>query len=239
MPVFKLPAGIKLAGPRLDEDGDGDLVAKWFEGFKDKYASVRDGWGTQADLASMAIHDPQGFRGLFYGMFPDSVREKMRFVGAGTTRICFISDRNVCYKFEFNDFNSQSLNEIRDALRWGHLSCFPRLFSHSADGCAMAYEVAEKPAQNDFVHLFGGADCDWVASQLSLYARSKPDRLGLLLGSGELNPPQEKILRDLMHFQRTTFDERGKCLEDINHVDNWGKIYREGWPVLIVTDFGL
>lgn len=46
MPVFKLPAGIKLAGPRLDEDGDGDLVAKWFEGFKDKYASVRDGWGT-------------------------------------------------------------------------------------------------------------------------------------------------------------------------------------------------
>ena len=42
-----------------------------------------------------------------------------------------------------------------------------------------------------------------------------------------------------MQFQRTTFDERGKCLEDINHVDNWGKIYREGWPILIVTDFGL
>ena len=42
-----------------------------------------------------------------------------------------------------------------------------------------------------------------------------------------------------MQFQRTTFDERGKCLGDINHVDNWGKIYREGWPVPIVTDFGL
>ena len=42
-----------------------------------------------------------------------------------------------------------------------------------------------------------------------------------------------------MEFQLTTFDERGKCLEDINHVDNWGKIYREGWPVLIMTDFGL
>lgn len=239
MPVFKLPAGIKLAKPRLDED-EGDLVSAWFESFKDKYASVRDGWGySQADLASMAIHDPQEFRKLFYDMFPDGIREKMRFVGAGTTRICFISDRNVCYKFEYNDYNSQSLNEIRDALRWGHLSCFPRLFSHSADGCAMAYEVAEKPTQNDFVHLFAGADCDWVASQLSLYAKSESDRLGLLLGSGELNPPQEKILRDLMQFQRTTFDERGKCLEDINHADNWGKIYREGWPVLIVTDFGL
>jgi len=46
MPVFKLPAGIKLAKPRLDEDGDGDVVSAWFEGFKDKYASVRDGWGT-------------------------------------------------------------------------------------------------------------------------------------------------------------------------------------------------
>ena len=78
-----------------------------------------------------------------------------------------------------------------------------------------------------------------MASQLSLYAKSGPDRLGLLLDSGELNPPQEKVLRDLMQFQRTTFDERGKCLEDINHEDNWGKIYREGWPVLIVTDFGL
>ena len=143
MPVFKLPAGIKLAKPRLDED-EGDLVSAWFESFKDKYASVRDGWGySQADLASMAIHDPQEFRKLFYDMFPDGIREKMRFVGAGTTRICFISDRNVCYKFEYNDYNSQSLNEIRDALRWGHLSCFPRLFSHSADGCAMAYEVAE------------------------------------------------------------------------------------------------
>ena len=78
-----------------------------------------------------------------------------------------------------------------------------------------------------------------MASQLSLYAKSGLDRLSLLLDSGELNPPQEKVLRDLMEFQCTTFDERGKCLEDINHVDNWGKIYREGWPVLIVTDFGL
>lgn len=44
MPVFKLPAGIKLARPRLDED-EGDPVSAWFEDFKDKYASVRDGWG--------------------------------------------------------------------------------------------------------------------------------------------------------------------------------------------------
>ena len=78
-----------------------------------------------------------------------------------------------------------------------------------------------------------------MASQLSLYAKSDADRLQLLLDSGALNPPQEKVLRDLMRFQRTTFDERGKCLEDINHPDNWGKLYREGWPVLIVTDFGL
>ena len=92
MPVFKLPAGIKLAKPRLDEDGSNDSVSTWFEGFKDKYASVRDGWGDQADLASMAIQDPQGFRKHFYDMFPDDIREKMRFVGAGTTRICFISD---------------------------------------------------------------------------------------------------------------------------------------------------
>ena len=187
----------------------------------------------------MAIHDPQRFRKFFYDMFPDGIREKMRFVGAGTTRICFISDQNVCYKFEYSDFASQSLNEIRDALRWGHLSCFPKLFSHSADGCAMAYEVAEKPIYNDFIHLFAGMDCNEVASQLSLYAKSSPNELDQLLDSGELSPPQEKILRDLMQFQRTTFNERGNCLEDINHVDNWGKIYREGWPVLIVTDFGL
>ena len=38
MPVFKLPAGIKLAKPRLDEDGSGDSVSEWFEGFKDRYA---------------------------------------------------------------------------------------------------------------------------------------------------------------------------------------------------------
>ena len=122
-------------------------------------------------------------------MFPDGIREKMRFVGAGTTRICFISDQNVCYKFEYSDFASQSLNEIRDALRWGHLSCFPKLFSHSADGCAMAYEVAEKPIYNDFIHLFAGMDCNEVASQLSFYAKSRPNELDQLLDSGELSPP--------------------------------------------------
>lgn len=45
MPVFKLPAGIKLAKPRLDEDEFSDSVSAWFEDFKDKYVSVRDGWG--------------------------------------------------------------------------------------------------------------------------------------------------------------------------------------------------
>lgn len=34
MLVFKLPMGIKLAKPRLDED-EGDPVSAWFEGFKD------------------------------------------------------------------------------------------------------------------------------------------------------------------------------------------------------------
>ena len=58
MPVFKLPAGIKLAKPRLDEGGSGDSVSTWFEGFKDKYASVRDGWGSSVDLIRMSIHDP-------------------------------------------------------------------------------------------------------------------------------------------------------------------------------------
>ena len=44
MPVFKLPAGFKLAKPRLDEGGSNDSVSRWFEEIKDKYASVRDGW---------------------------------------------------------------------------------------------------------------------------------------------------------------------------------------------------
>ena len=115
-----------------------------------------------------------------------------------------------------------------------------RARSHAAfdHGLGSLAQIAAEQL-HEGVHLFGGADCEWVASQLSRYARSESDRLSLLLDSGELNPPQEKVLRDLMEFQRTTFDERGKCLEDVNHVDNWGKIYREGWPVLIVTDFGL
>ena len=53
----------------------------------------------------------------------------------------------------------------------------------------MAYEVAEKPTHNDFVHLFAGMDCNQVASQLSLYGKSRPNELDRLLDSGELSPP--------------------------------------------------
>lgn len=203
MPVFKLPRGYKLARPRVDEaEGGDDVVSRWFEGFKDKYVSVRDSWGfTGAQLIRMSIHEPEKFQQLYGNMFPEEIRGKMRYVGTGSTRISFISDANVCYKFEYNDYNSQSQSEIRDAKRWGHLKCFPKLFSYSMDGCAMAYEVAEAPTDNDFRYLFGGMDSRWLGEQLELYAKSDPNnRLQLLIEAGVMNSPQEKVLLDLMEF---------------------------------------
>jgi len=42
-----------------------------------------------------------------------------------------------------------------------------------------------------------------------------------------------------MSFQRLIMEKQGRCLKDIDHADNWGKTYRDGQPVILVTDFGL
>lgn len=233
MPVFKLPKGIRLAPPRLDESGSADPVAEWFSSFKDRWRSVRDSWPDPAAMGAERLKE------AFSGVFPPEVKARMRYVGTGTTRIVFVSDANVCYKFQYNDWRDQSRHEIAEALAWPGLTCFPKLFDFSKDGAAMAYEVAEAPTREDFVRTFTQGP-GWIAKKLADWAvYGERDMLDAMLGSGVLSAPQKKAFLDLMEFQRTVYRTQGRIVDDIDHADNWGKAMREGRPTLIVTDFGL
>lgn len=172
-------------------------------------------------------------------MFPEGIRERMRFVGEGTTRIVFVSDANVCYKFEYNSWKNQSRSELREALAWPDLTCFPHLVDWSEDGLALAFEVAEEPTMQEFVQVFTQTP-SWIADRLREYATEGESRgLDMMLGADVLNAAQAQVVRDLMKFQRRLWDTQQRIVEDIDHADNWGKTFRDGQPVIILTDFGV
>lgn len=233
LPVYKLPKGYRLVPPRLDEAVANDPVSVWFDGFKNKYAEVLASWPSNLPQQSYDV-----FEKLYGEMFPPEIRGRMRLVGKGTTRIVFISDANVCYKFEYNAWRNQSVKELQEALAWPDLTCFPHLLDWSRDGLAMAFEVAEEPTLQEFVEVFTQTPT-WIAGRLREYAEDGESRgLEMMLDSGVLNEAQAGVVRDLMKFQKRLWETQGRTVEDIDHADNWGKTYRDGQPVILVTDFG-
>jgi len=184
LPVYKLPKGYRLVRPGLNESDTGDPVSAWFRDFKDRYAQVLATWPKDLERQPLSV-----FERLYGEMFPPDIRERMRFVGKGTTRMVFVSDSNVAYKFEYNAWNNQSLRELQEALAWPDLTCFPHLIDWSRDGLAIAFEVAEEPTMKEFTDIFTQTPT-WMADRLKEYAESGESRmLNLMLDSGVLNAP--------------------------------------------------
>ena len=196
-PTIKLPPGSLRPRPLTEEEERfQDPVSKWWDGFKDKFRGVRDSWG------NFETRDKSEVKQLFQDMFPPEIRPKMRFVGLGSRRISFVSDANICYKFQYLDLGDQNMQEIREGMAHPDLCCFTKLFDFSFDGLTLACEAAEEPEEKTFVDTFT-QDAAWMQDRLLEYGSSGHSRtLELMLDAGILNKPQEDVIRDLMKFQR-------------------------------------
>lgn len=238
-PTLKLPPGSLRPRPLVEEEEElQDPVSEWYGEFKYEYKSVRASWGDPVDLATMERRD---VKKLYQDMFPDGIRDRMRFVGIGTKRISFVSDANICYKFQYNDFGDQNMQEIREGLAHPDLCCFTKLFDHAPDGLSLACEAAEAPEERAFYETFTQSP-QWIQDQLTAYATGGESRgLEMMLDPETelLNEQQALVVKDLMKFQREIWRTQKNLLRDINHADNWGLTYRKGMPVLLVTDYGL
>ncbi len=173
-------------------------------------------------------------------------KQRLRKIGAGTSRVVFAVDNEKVLKVAKNRKGiAQNQEEMQD-WRQNYYDCFAKVYDASEDGIFLEMQAARKAKDSDFRKLTGyGFDvmCAWIEYTASLYL-----------------PRNRKQLRDTKYDRLFDSDEWSEGLDNYNlfgsihsylcdtctkaygdycRLSSWGVVSEDGEEKLVLVDFGL